>query len=293
MPFHREIQTLLAPTGEARALMLLLLEHEAGLTTAQVLTGEADRLPEELKAELTAKAQRVAAGEPIQYVMGEALFCELPIGVEPGVLIPRPETEELVKWASSSFEEKGSSMGRNLRILDLCTGSGCIALALKKQFPDAEVHAVEISEKALLIARRNALRLGLEVQFHQADVLAMDNCSFHSIKKGERFSMIISNPPYVCQEEAAEMETNVLAHEPHLALFVPDNAPLKFYRSIAQKGRQLLEDGGLLFLELNPRFATDTAALLQSEGYADVELRHDSFGQLRMLSATWNHSKKQ
>ncbi len=340
MFFHRDIQTLLAPTGEAKALMLLLLEHEAGLSTAQVLMGEAEKLPQDFKADLAAKAQRVANGEPIQYVLGEAQFCDLPISVAPDVLIPRPETEELVRWAARQIEDASKLMEGEtnvLRMLDLCTGSGCIALALKSLFPDAEVHGVDVSGNALKIACRNAKKLGLDVTFHQTDVLSFPltfsrgSCSDGSCtislegcpsptnegncadsrssswwSKAEdgretvletfgwgKFSLLISNPPYVCQCEAEQMDINVLEHEPHLALFVPDEDPLRFYQAITHHGQRLLKKGGLLMLELNPRFSDDVADLLRRSGYSDIIIRQDAFGKQRMISATWNHSENQ
>lgn len=291
MPFHRDIQTLLAPTGEAKALMLLLLEHEAGLTTTQVLMGEADGLSPDVKTALEAKARRVADGEPIQYVLGETQFCGLRIGVEPGVLIPRPETEELVRWAAKQIQEASEQTGEPtaLRMLDLCTGSGCIALALKSLFPNAEVLAVDVSEDALRIASSNAKLLGLDVTFLQTDVLqpsAGDETKAF-------LDLIVSNPPYVCQSEEEQMEPNVLEHEPHLALFVPDDDPLRFYKAIARHGQRLLKQGGRLMLELNPRFADETANLLEQSGYSDIIIRQDAFGKQRMISATWNHSENQ
>ena len=230
--------------GESRAMSLLLLEEVAGLSTADVLMERDDALSEESKAQLRGMAARISKGEPVQYVLGFQRFCGLKIDVGPGVLIPRPETEELVMLIVDEVQKMANSSGV-LRILDIGTGSGCIALALKHLLGErAKVEAWDLSEEALLIAQKNAESLGLDVHFEQHDILAPQTYA-------GQFDIIVSNPPYVCQSEAEEMERNVVEYEPAMALFVKDNDPLLFYRTIAQKAHSLLFPNGRLFFEIN------------------------------------------
>lgn len=255
--------------GEAKAVALLLLEKACGLSVAQVLTGEADRMPQADAQRVRDMAALVAQGMPVQYALGEADFCGLTLHVAPGVLIPRPETEELVQWVATVCPK---------RILDIGTGSGCIAIALAHLLPQATVEAWDVSDDALRIARSNAERCGVNVTFRQVDVLSPRD-------EAGPWDVLVSNPPYICEEEAKEMETNVLEHEPRLALFVPNDDPLRFYRHIAERGLTMLRGGGRLFFEINQRFGTDTTDLLQRMGYQDVELRQDLQGHDRMVMA--------
>lgn len=255
--------------GEAKAVALLLLEKACGLSVAQVLTGEADRMPQADAQRVRDMAARVAQGMPVQYALGEADFCGLTLQVAPGVLIPRPETEELVQWVATVCPK---------RILDIGTGSGCIAIALAHLLPQATVEAWDVSDDALRIARSNAERCGVNVTFRQVDVLSPSD-------EAGAWDVLVSNPPYICEEEAKEMETNVLEHEPRLALFVPNDDPLRFYRRIAERGLTMLRGGGRLFFEINQRFGTETIDLLQRMGYRDVELRQDLQGHDRMVMA--------
>ena len=265
--------------GESRAMSLLLLEEVAGLSTADVLMERDDALSEESKAQLRGMAARIRKGEPVQYVLGFQRFCGLKIGVAPGVLIPRPETEELVMLIVDEVQKMANSSGV-LRILDIGTGSGCIALALKHLLGErAKVEAWDLSEEALLIAQKNAESLGLDVHFEQHDILAPETYA-------EQFDIIVSNPPYVCQSEAEEMERNVVEYEPAMALFVKDNDPLLFYRAIAQKAHSLLFSNGRLFFEINQRFGQETKALLEAEGFSDIVVRKDAFGNDRMVKGS-------
>lgn len=287
----RHIRDMLAEggmsRGEARAVALLMIEKECGLTVADVLSGNG-MVGEQQCAQLAAMARRVAEGEPVQYVMGMAEFCGMDLRVAPGVLIPRPETEELVEWATESLsaivvQEELREGGA--RVLDVGTGSGCIAVALAKKIPHTEVEAWDVSEKALKIAEENAERQGVNVRFERVDVLAketLEHC--HGKRKGV-YDLIISNPPYICEEEKREMEKNVLEHEPHLALFVPDDDPLLFYRRIGELGLKRLRDGGLLFFEINRRFGKEVAEMLREKGYRGVEVRKDMEGRDRMVKA--------
>lgn len=277
----REVLTLGGTeTGEARAVAMLLLERVAGLTTAEVLMGTS--VAPQLQEQLMRMAARVAEGEPVQYVMGEAEFCGQWLHVEPGVLIPRKETEELVNWMVEDATALGQVQGA-LHVLDIGTGSGCIAVTLAHLLPQAEVEAWDVSETALRIARANAQNCGVKVNMRQVDVL----------KQGEDtelaggLDLLVSNPPYICQSEALSMERNVLDHEPELALFVPDDDPLLFYRRIAQLGQTLLKKGGRLFFEINRQYGQATVSMLKDMGYEEVALRKDQFDNDRMVRAVW------
>ena len=210
--------------------------------------------------------------EPIQYVQGTARFLERSYHVAPGVLIPRPETEELV-------EVMLKEVPSGARILDIGTGSGCIAISLSKMLPDAKVTAWDISDTALRIARRNNEALQASVCFVQRDVLAYVPGS------GERYDVIVSNPPYVTESEKQEMERNVLDWEPFSALFVPDNDPLLFYRRIAELGKGMLASGGRLYFEINRAFGEATATMLRAQGYTNLRVLKDISGNDRIVIA--------
>ncbi|WP_333875884.1 peptide chain release factor N(5)-glutamine methyltransferase [Flavobacterium sp.] len=214
--------------------------------------------------------------KPIQYILGETEFYGLPFQVNENVLIPRPETEELV--ALILTEEKGKRQEGNVRILDIGTGSGCIPIALKKNWPTAEVYAIDVSEKALKVAQENAERNAAEVTFVLKNILDTEDL-------GMPFDIIVSNPPYVRQVEKAEIKPNVLEFEPHLALFVEDDDALLFYRKIAALARENLRPGGRLFFEINQYLGKETVALVAQFGFTQVVLHQDIYGNDRMISA--------
>jgi len=290
---HRELIAQLTPlhgAGEARAIVRMIMEERFGLSQTDLLLGKDTTLSEDNRIEFEKIAFRLLAGEPVQHVLGYADFYGHRFRVTPDVLIPRPETEELVAWAVAE------SSAPKAPILDLCTGSGCIAISLGLAFPETKVVGVDISEAALEVGRTNAETLGASnVDFIQQDVLKVllhgDSCfpgltnSSSGETEGECFSMIVSNPPYVCEREAAEMTPTVLDHEPHLALFVPDDHALCFYRAIAAIALRSLLSGGLVFVEINTAMAEATRQLFVAEGFADVEVRCDQFGRPRMLRA--------
>ncbi len=215
--------------------------------------------------------ERLAAGEPLQYVLGESEFYGRRFVVRPGVLIPRPETEELV---DRIVHTEG---GRPCRILDVGTGSGCIAVSLALELPGAEVYAADISDVALETAAENCRRLGARVTLRRADALNDLAARFP-----ERFDVIVSNPPYVPAGDRAVMHPNVRDYEPSLALFVPDDDPLRFYRAIARAGRRMLRPGGRLWFEIYERAAAGMTALLEAEGYTQTEIYRDLFDKERM-----------
>ena len=211
----------------------------------------------------------LAAARPVQYVLGEAEFCDLDFTVSEGVLIPRPETEELVEWVASGAK-------RGARILDVGTGSGAIAVALAKKVERAEVVAVDISEKALQIAAENVARHSANVTLVKADALG-------DMSHLGQFDIIVSNPPYIPQSDISAMHSNVVDYEPHTALFVADDDPLCFYRSIAQNGVKMLRDGGSLYFEIYERFGAQMVKMLEEMGYSDSEVVKDVFGKERMV----------
>lgn len=239
-----------------------------------------------------AALERLATGEPLQYVLGYEWFCGHKFNVAEGVLIPRPETEELVKLVA-----EGAAGLLHLRespdkiaILDICTGSGCIAWSLATRLPDAEVYGCDISDKALEIASRQQIYNDAggqaRVKFFECDILSAR--AEERIKRGSalgKFDIVVSNPPYVCESEKSLMRRNVLDYEPSLALFVPDSDPLKFYSAIARLSLNLLNPGGRLYFEINERYGEDTAKLLQQLGYSNCSIVKDIFGKERMACA--------
>ena len=222
--------------------------------------------------ELGNVAEQLSAGRPVQYIIGKTEFCGEEFTVREGVLIPRPETEELVMWAREVSKEFPSP-----RILDLCTGSGCIAIALKKLIPAATVTAIDLSAEALKIAQENATKLNADVRFLADDVL-----KGVPQLQNECFDIIVSNPPYIPISEREAMHINVTNFEPAMALFVEDSDPLIFYREIARIAKSRLSDRGALLFEIHELLADETLQMLQSEGF-EAELRHDFLNKPRMI----------
>lgn len=268
------IQTLtpLHGASEARAIVYALMEDVFGMSKTDVLLGRFEILSESEKALFSECARRLTCGEPLQYVVGTAPFGNLTFEVTPATLIPRPETLELVEWIVAEAQAAPS-----LRLLDIGTGSGCIAISLGTRLPQAKISAWEISEEALNVAKRNAERNGVAVDFRQVDVLQVSHT--------ETFDCIVSNPPYICEAEKGDMTDSVLLHEPHTALFVPNEDPLLFYRAIAELGQRCLVPGGTLYFEINRAYGAPTCDLLRTLGYTDVELRKDFYGNDRMVRA--------
>lgn len=274
--------------GEAKAIARMVYEVRFGLTLPDLLLGKDTQLSADQQEELQEIVRRLQKQEPVQYILGQAEFCGRTFHVAPGVLIPRPETEELCKWIVK--EVRGI---REHSILDIGTGSGCIAITLAAELPEAQVTAWDISEQALVIARDNARQQNVNVRFEQVDILQNPNTHLPSCSlsfgegRGEvsPLSLIVSNPPYILNKERARMEDNVLGYEPHLALFVPDDDPLLFYRAIATFGQKALKPGGSLYFEINPLCATELQNLLRTMSYHDIETRCDEYGKQRMMKA--------
>ena len=256
-------------SGEGRALYELILGERFGLSRTDILLGKDTTLSADEQAELQIIVDRVAKGEPVQYVLGTEEFCGREFLVCPGVLIPRPETQQLVRLVSQNVPI-GST------VLDIGTGSGCIAITLA--LAGYKVTALDVSAEALAVAKQNAERLGAEVEFVKGDIF---QCSMFNVQ----WNAIVSNPPYVCESEAAVMDANVLDHEPHLALFVPDDDPLLFYRVIADYGQEHLVDEGQIFFEVNRSYAEQVAELLLQKGYEDAKVVKDDYENNRFVWA--------
>lgn len=225
--------------------------------------------------------------KPIQYILGETEFYGLPFLVNENTLIPRPETEELVEWIikSTNYETQSTK----LRILDIGTGSGCIAISLAKNIPNAEVSAIDVSEKALATAKKNAEINEVKVDFINVDILKINDLvelPTSNFQLPTQFDIIVSNPPYVRNLEKAEIKPNVLEYEPHLALFVEDTDALLFYRKIAQLAQQNLSENGMLFFEINQYLGKETVELLEDLGFKNIELKKDIYGNDRMIRST-------
>lgn len=269
---YRELWRTLEPlygNGEARAVTDYVLDVCFGLSKADILCGAVDEMTAEKTAELNKIFGRLTEGEPVQYVLGRAEFCGRWFSVRPGVLIPRPETEELCAWITADSKASASP-----KVLDIGTGSGCIAITLQLDMPESKVTTWDISADALDVARENAQQLGANVNFVKLDAL--------NAKPEGEWDVIVSNPPYICEKEKKDMAVNVLEHEPHTALFVPDADPLLFYRAITRLAVQTLSKGGRLYFEINPIYADDTCRMMRAEGMTAVELRSDMYGKQRM-----------
>lgn len=260
--------------GEAKAIARYVLDVRFGMSATDVYCGKVTQLTADESRELEEIAARLMTAEPVQYVLGRADFHCREFRVAPGVLIPRPETEELV--AMIVRDAAGESLSP--AILDIGTGSGCIAVTLALDIPGAAVTAWDISCEALTIAGRNARELGADVLFERRDALNPPD-------DNSKYDIIVSNPPYICNCERAAMERNVLDYEPHTALFVPDDNPLLFYRAIALYAVNALRPGGLLYFEINPLYSDELAAMLRDMGFCRVETVKDSCGKERFAVA--------
>ncbi|MCH5228863.1 MAG: peptide chain release factor N(5)-glutamine methyltransferase [Muribaculaceae bacterium] len=259
--------------GETEAIIRLIFYYVKGWKITDMLIHSREDLSPFVKEEIDKILQRLLKNEPIQYIVGEARFHGLDLKIRPGVLIPRPETEELVDIIIDDYKSK-----EDLKILDLCTGSGCIAIALSINLPFSEVTAVDISTEAIEMAKENSTLLKRKINLIKEDIFEWD--------PKENYDIIVSNPPYVMDKEALTMEKNVLDYEPHEALFVRNENPLVFYRRIADIGLNALKDNGRLYFEINPLLADELKEMMKTMGYSDVDLIRDSFGKLRFLRCT-------
>ena len=286
--------TPLYDAGEAQAIVRTVLDVEYGMTLTDIICGKVNELSSDEERNLEEIITRLQNGEPVQYVLGEADFAGRTFHVEPGVLIPRPETAELCQW----IEEEVSSLDADdpKQILDICTGSGCIAITLGLTLPNSEVTGWDISEDALRIAQGNVEMLkarNVRIEYQDALMLpkAAEAAEAAEISEAAESSLskswniIVSNPPYICEKEKADMEKNVLEHEPSIALFVPDEEPLKFYRAIAEYASSALKSEGALYFEINPIYEKEAREMLEELGFKDIKTKEDAYGKKRMMKA--------
>ncbi len=256
--------------SEVSALSRIIATELLNISQTNYLLKEPVTLTPEEEEKVTDALERLKQKEPIQYILGYSDFCGLRFAVTPAVLIPRPETSELIEWITEESHTAKS-------ILDIGTGSGCIAVSLATMMPQARITAWDISTQALAVAQKNSTANGSNVLFEERDILTYEPTD-------ESYDIIVSNPPYIKEVEKKEMEDNVLLWEPHLALFVPDNDPLLFYRTIAEKAQKMLTPGGKLFFEINRAHGTETVEMLSRLGYHNITLRKDLAGNDRMVS---------
>lgn len=284
---------------EAQAIVRTVLDALFGMSLTDICLGKVTQLSADDTTRLEKIMQRLEKSEPVQYVLGAEWFAGRLFDVAPGVLIPRPETEDLVKWAcdeakekekeDNSKEERGkeekevSKKGEEAphpSILDIGTGSGCIAITVALALPQARVTAWDISTDALAIAAGNAHKLGASVRFEHQDALSAPDDE-------ACWDVIVSNPPYICDRERANMSDNVISYEPELALFVPDSDPLLFYRAIARYASKALKPGGRLLFETNTAYAHEVGQAMADEGFTAIEVRNDCFGKPRMVKGAF------
>ena len=276
-------------TGEAKAIVRWVLDVRFGLSWADILCGKVTELSANDQTELEKIMLRLEKGEPVQYVIGVADFCGRQFHVESGVLIPRPETAELCQLILAELYGETCNIREipccsDAKILDIGTGSGCIAITLALEMPKAKVTAWEISDDALRIASENASRLGAQVTFEHRDALDSSLFTLHSSLPS--WDLIVSNPPYICSSEADGMAPNVLDYEPHEALFGPEEDPALFYKRIGDYASKALRSGGQLYFELNPLTADDVCNYLENLGFIDIQVLCDQSDKQRFLKAT-------
>jgi len=267
--FYKRLQMF--DNNECQTMFKQLCASYLDLDPIDIVLNDSLKIPREDQNKFELAIEKLQANEPLQYILGQSYFFGLELKLTPSVLIPRPETEELVAWILEHFESSDAP-----KILDLGTGSGCIAISLAKHLPKAEVHALDVSPEALEIAKKNAQAHGVQVVFHQQDMTKIKTFNTD-------FDVIVSNPPYVCQQEKTQMKANVLDYEPHLALFVDDNTPLKFYQFIKRIATRHLKPDGLAFMEINEAYGTEMVQLFEEKRFKNTNLKNDTFGKPRMF----------
>ncbi len=268
--FHKELVAVY-PFEEINSFFYLLIEHYLNLPRFILATEPNYAVTKQEEQPLFEALQKLVLEIPLQHIIGVASFMDMEFKVNKNVLIPRPETEELVRWIVEDNKKNSSP----ITILDIGTGSGCIAISLAKNLPQVKVHAIDVSESALEVARENTQRNKTNITFHQADILKLNTLEI-------KFDIIVSNPPYVRELEKKEISNNVKNNEPHLALFVADKNPLVFYKTIVDFAQDNLKQGGSLYFEINQYLGNQTKQLLD-DTFSDIELRKDMFGNDRML----------
>ena len=284
--FNETLKTIY-PITEIDSFFFLLLEEYLGFRRVDIVLKSDFKIPQETLNLLQSATKQLEQEIPLQHIIGKTEFYGLPFVVNKHVLIPRPETEELVAWVvseSSRFKTfntstKQTTETKQLKILDIGTGSGCIPISLKKQLPFAKISAIDISKEALSVAKKNAVLNNVDIHFILQDILK-------TVTLDQHYDIIISNPPYVRELEKKELKNNVLKNEPHVALFVENDNPLIFYAKIAELAKNYLNKNGLLFFEINQYLGTETIDLVKKKGLKNIQLKKDMFGNDRMIVAS-------
>ena len=284
--FNETLKTIY-PITEIDSFFFLLLEEYLGFRRVDIVLKSDFKITQETLNLLQSATKQLEQEVPLQYIIGKTEFYGLPFVVNKHVLIPRPETEELVAWVvseSSRFKTfntstKQTTDKKQLKILDIGTGSGCIPISLKKQLPFAKISAIDISEEALSVAKKNAVLNNVDIHFILQDILK-------TVALDQHYDIIISNPPYVRELEKKELKNNVLKNEPHVALFVENDNPLIFYAKIAELAKKYLNKNGLLFFEINQYLGTETIDLVNKKGLKNIQLKKDMFGNDRIIVAS-------
>ena len=284
--FNETLKTIY-PITEIDSFFFLLLEEYLGFRRVDIVLKSDFKITQETLKLLQSATKQLEHEVPLQYIIGKTEFYGLPFVVNKQVLIPRPETEELVAWVvseSSRFKTfntstKQTTETKQLKILDIGTGSGCIPISLKKQLPFAKISAIDISEEALSVAKKNAVLNNVDIHFILQDILK-------TVALDQHYDIIISNPPYVRELEKKELKNNVLKNEPHVALFVENDNPLIFYAKIAELAKNYLNKNGLLFFEINQYLGTETIDLVNKKGLKNIQLKKDMFGNNRIVVAS-------
>lgn len=275
--FHSELGSIY-PKSEIDVFVAISFGEILGISKAGLLLKNEETMSESEMLKFTGVIRQLKDQRPIQYIFGKADFCGMKFEVNEHVLIPRPETEELVEWIKQDAQAPTTGNQRPTTILDIGTGSGCIAIALKKHFMDADVSALDVSEKALEVAKRNAGRNSVRVNFIHSDILSGSS----HVSPG-KFDIVVSNPPYVRESEKENMQQNVLGHEPHLALFVKDDDALFFYKAIVSFAKEQLNKMGKLYFEINETSGNEVKMLMERSGFVEVEVKKDLSGKERMV----------
>ncbi|MEO8147969.1 MAG: peptide chain release factor N(5)-glutamine methyltransferase [Bacteroidia bacterium] len=271
--------------NESRSISELVFMHVFNFSKAALFANDNSVINDERKQLLDKYLKRLLTGEPVQYVLGETEFYGLRLFVNKHVLIPRPETEELVEWIIKEVRSRKSEVGSR-KLLDIGTGSGCIPISIKKNIPELDVYALDISADALKVAKQNAELNKVEINFIKTDILKQQTSvtlSEDEVTKQQTFNLIVSNPPYVRKSEMKQMHNNVLNYEPHLALFVEDDDALLFYKHIADFALQHLAPGGKLYFEVNEAMGNDVIEMLNQKGFQNIILKKDMYGKDRMI----------
>ena len=284
--FNETLKTIY-PITEIDSFFFLLLEEYLGFKRIDIVLKSDFKITQETLNLLQSATKQLEQEVPLQYIIGKTEFYGLPFVVNKHVLIPRPETEELVAWVvseSSRFKTfntstKQTTETKQLKILDIGTGSGCIPISLKKQLPFAKISAIDISKEALTVAKKNAVLNNVDIHFILQDILK-------TVALDQHYDIIISNPPYVRELEKKELKNNVLKNEPHVALFVENDNPLIFYAKIAELAKKYLNKNGLLFFEINQYIGTETIDLVNKKGLKNIQLKKDMFGNDRIIVAS-------